>query len=429
MARALSSSSPRAFLRVLLLAASATAIACGSTGDAESGSEDAITSNDGKVVELRFQGEVVGRKDDTARKAIASQLQYLNGILTTDVRGNAQAAMPVLSNVRETVDGDKKRITYEAAVAAVWPKRSEPPASYELTLPRDTTALASFNAKYDGRCGVNEYGRETFWHDFNPKAPGCTIDAGDVVTATASVAPHSQLTQDKYPEYDQVWSDDALDVVAVFGIISSNTPSDEGARTREKLLAEVQASLDTSERTEAPATRGVLAESTVRGTKTIDGRARTVNVTAFLVQEASSAGSAFDERYEAATATADLVVYEGHSGLGQNINALARHTGATAGKYQLVYFYGCQTLAYLEPTMLERRITLNGEARDPEGTKFLDVIATALPAYGDGGRSTLGLYRALLEPAAPKTFNQLIDGISSLHLVTVFGEHDNTFEP
>jgi hypothetical protein len=79
--------------------------------------------------------------------------------------------------------------------------------------------------------------------------------------------------------------------------------------------------------------------------------------------------------------------------------------------------------------MHEKRIALNGAAADPDGTKFLDVVATALPAYGDDGRSTTSFYRTLLDTRAPKTFNDLMRGISPLHLVTVFGEHDNTFRP
>ena len=60
------------------------------------------------------------------------------------------------------------------------------------------------------------------------------------IRVRASVHAHPQATQGKYPEYGQVWADDSLDAVAVavFGIIGSNTPSDEGARTREQLLAD-----------------------------------------------------------------------------------------------------------------------------------------------------------------------------------------------
>jgi hypothetical protein len=148
-----------------------------------------------------------------------------------------------------------------------------------------------------------------------------------------------------------------------------------------------------------------------------------------LVNEVNSAGDAFNKRYEALSAKADVIIYYGHSGLGKNINTLAKHTTATRGQYTLVYLYGCQTLGYLGSAMHDARIESNGKAADPEGTKFLDVISTALPAYGDGGESNLALYRAMLRPDQPKTFNELISGMSDSHLVVVFGEHDNTFKP
>lgn len=419
------------FFLAPLLALSVTTIACSSSEDAApAGGEADITSNEANPVELKFKGEVIARADETPRKAIAAQLMYLQGAFTTDIRGNGQTGMPALTNVREEAQGDKKKISYEVALGLAWPKRVPMAETYAVVVPKDLTALDAFNAKYDGKCGRNEYGRETFWHDWNPKAAGCTIDDADVVKATASVAPHPQATQGKYPEYDQIWADDALDVVAVFGIISSNTPQDEGARTREMVLAEAMATVTGGQRTEAPATPGILKDSTVTGKITVDGREKRVTVTGILVQEASSAGSAFNERFRSVTEKADVVIYEGHSGLGKNINALGKNMGATAGKYQLVYLYGCQTLAYLEPAMHEKRIELNGAEKDPEGTKYLDIIANALPAYGDNGRSTLDLYRNVLKPGAqPKTFNQLIEPIRTSGLVVVFGEHDNTYAP
>ena len=428
--RTLSRCSRLACFSSLASVALAMAACAQAPGDeAAPNTQDEITSNDGTPLELRFAGEVIANADDSPRRAIAAQLQYVQGLLTTANRANAQAGMPTLTNVQERASGATKTITYEASLAVIWPKGSAVPESYAVVLPKDITALDDFNAKYDGKCGRNEYGTDTFWHDFNPAASGCTVDDADAMRAAASVRRHPQATDGKYPEYDQIWADDTLDVVAVFGIIASNTPQDEGARTREMLLDAATASLRNAVRTDAPRMNGVIADSTVRGTIEVDGAERKVNVTGILVQEASGAGSAFDARYAEVTAGADLIVYEGHSGLGKNINALAKNTGATRSKYQLMYLYGCQSLAYLEPTMHEKRTELNGANADPDGTKFLDVIATALPAYGDNGRSTLGLYRALLAPSAPKTFNALIEGISPLHLTAVYGEHDNTFRP
>ena len=64
------------------------------------------------------------------------------------------------------------------------------------------------------------------------------------------------------------------------------------------------------------------------------------------------------------------------------------------------------------------------------GTKFLDVVANALPAYGDNGRTSLDIYQAMLTfESKAKSYNDLLEDFSSIHLVAVFGEEDNTFSP
>lgn len=416
---------------LVALAALATA-ACGSAGPADTlPDEQPITSNVGTALEMSFHGEVIAREGEQARAAIIKQLQYLNGILVGDVDGNGQAAMPTLANLTEEplAEGGQKRVGYDAKVAVIWPKGEAVPETYDLVLPLDSTKLGAFNAKYDGRCGKNKYGQATFWHDFHPKAAGCVVDDGDVYRAAVTVRPHPQATRDVYPEYDQVWADGVLDLVAVYGIISSNTPSDEGAVGREILLDAVADSIDDAVRTEHEKIPGILQDSTVTGTITRDGKKLTVRATAILVQEAASAGSAFNARFAEASERSDIAIYDGHSGLGKNIANFASHLGAEAGHYQFVYLFGCQTFAYLGPEMHDKRIALNGAETDPEGTRFLDIMATALPAYGDQGRSNIAIFKAFLDPSKPRTMNDLMNGISPGHLTLVFGEHDNRFEP
>lgn len=418
--------------RPLLTALALSAAACGSSGPADTlPDEQPITSNVGTALEMRFHGEVLAREGEQPRAAIIKQLQYLNGILVGDVDGNGQAAMPTLANITEAKEGalGQTRVGYDATVAVIWPNKEAVPETYDLVLPLDTTKLGAFNAKYDGTCGKNKYGQATFWHDFDPKAPGCVVDDGDVYRADVAVRPHPQATRDAYPEYDQVWKDGVLDLVAVYGIISANTPSDEGAVGREILIDAVADSIDDAVRTEHEKLPGIIQDSTVTGTITRDGKKLTVRATAILVQEAASAGSAFNARFAEASATSDIAIYDGHSGLGKNIANFAAHLSAAAGQYQFVYLFGCQTFAYLGPEMHDKRIALNGAESDPEGTKFLDIMATALPAYGDQGRSNIAIFKAFLDPSKPRTMNDLMNGISPGHLTLVFGEHDNSFEP
>lgn len=402
----------------------------GCAAEAPSDTEEgngAVTSNDGSPLEFSFNGELVTTKNAVTKQAVLAQLQYLQGMLTTDVSGNAQFGFATLTNVRETVQGDTKRLTYTAAVPVVWPKSRTAPSTYELNLPKDTTDLAAFNEKYDGKCGKNEYGVETFWHDYNPKASGCTLAAADVHKVTATVRAHPQATTNKYPEYNLVWADDSFDIVAVYGAISNTTDSDTGARDREAYLNKVKNALTNGTRTDAEPSGSILKESKVEGDITIGGETKKVTLTAYFVSELNAVGADFDEKYGPVSKKADLIVYSGHSGLGKNIKAMADKTEAERGKYQIVQLNGCQTLGYLQTTMHDKRIELNGAENDPKGTKYLDVILTGLPAYAEPIPTEQILFDTIV--AQRKHWNQILVDFPARHLVAVVGEDDNTFTP
>lgn len=420
-------------VRLGLLALGCLAAACSAdvTETDSTTGDGALTSTDGTPLELRFDAEIVAARDTPPKNAVIAQLEYLQGVLTTGSRANAQFRFVQVEDVTETPEGDaKKRIRYTGSVAAIFPAGLRIPTRYDLAFPLDVTELAAFNDKYDGTCGRNEYGRETFWHDFNPRAPGCTLGE-DVARTTAAVRPHPLGTTDKYPEYDRIWADDRLDIVAVYGAISNTTDDDTGAREREAFLSKVERALTGATREDLPARGGVLRHSVVSGKVRVGGADRDVRVVAYFVSEPSSAGSAFTTSYREETAKADFVHYSGHSGLGKNIAALAAARQATRNKYQIAFFNGCQTFGYLGPSMHEARRQLNGEDADPNGTKFLDVIVTALPAYAERTPTEQVLFDAMLEQR--KGLQELLRLFSreqwSEHLTAVFGEDDNTFQP
>ncbi len=419
-------------LRIALATICLSIGACGAPSPDADESGGALSSNDAKILEFRFKGEVLAHANETPRKAIVTQLRYMTGALTMGVKGNALVEMPRLSNVSDVLEDGKKRIRYDVAMSVIWPRTLPVPERYEVVLPRSAIDLRAFNARYDGSCGKQKFTQNLFWHDFNPTAIGCVLRPDDVLRTEAVVAPHPEETHGKYPEYNKVWEDDRLDIVAVYGEIGDAdhgwffSKEDSGETSRKRLLAGIEASLSKPTRTSRDDSSGTLKDETVTGTVRVRGRDRTVNVTAVLLEERGF--EAFSERFVTLSKNADIVVFTGHSGVGETINRFASKTGATASKYQLAYLYGCQGLGYLGPEMHANRIALNGVDRDPEGTKFLDLIATALPALGDEAKSTLAIYEAMLLKDKPKTFNDLLE-VMGPHLATVFGEHDNSFEP
>ncbi|HVH44864.1 MAG TPA: hypothetical protein VM925_21070 [Labilithrix sp.] len=419
----------RSVLPSLLFVTAASLFACSAGSSEPTAGEDAITSNDAKILDFTFEGEVVARRTVDARKAVVAQLMYAQGILTTARNGNGHVGNVKLTDVTETENGATKRIRYRASLPVAWPKAVPVPASYELTLPLDSTAFDAFNAKYDKHCGAKAYGLETFWHDWNPKpSRTCTIDEADVRRSVASVAPHVQETTNKYPEYDEIWKDDRLDVVAIFGIITSNVSYDLGYNQARKFTENSTSKLTGPSVTDNAPSPSVLKDTTVTGKVMIGGRERDVKVDVLVVNELEHVGSDFDRRYDALTEKADMILYNGHAGLGKNINALARKGKVTAGKYQLVLLNGCQSFAYIDTTMTDRRREANGPA-DPLGTKFLDVMGNALPGYASNLASMSNtLYDAAIGADAPKNFNEVMRSMPPDHIVAVFGEEDNAFE-
>lgn len=421
----------RSILPLPLFLAASSLFACAAPSDSADATESDITSKDGKILDFTFDAEVVTSANTDARTAVVSQLMYAQGILTTARHGNGHIGNVKLTVASETAEGAKKRIKYTASLPVAWPARTELPKSYELALPLDTTGFYDFNAKYDGKCGRNEYGVDTFWHDWNPKASGCTIDEADVVRAKAAdIKAHAKETSDKFPEYTEMWKDGRLDVVAIFGIITSNTPSDYGYGEARRFLEGAKGKLKDAKVTEDAKSASILQQQTLTGKATIGGVDKDVSVTVIVVQELQSVRADFDTTYDVLSEKADLILYNGHAGLGKNVNALARKGKVAKDKYQLVLMNGCQTFAYLDTTIFDRRREANGAQNDPDGTRFLDIMGNALPGYANNLASMSStLFAAAVTPEKPQSYRQLMETMPASHIVVVFGEEDNRFAP
>jgi hypothetical protein len=153
---------------------------------------------------------------------------------------------------------------------------------------------------------------------------------------------------------------------------------------------------------------------------------RTVNVVALLVDEVSSAPASFDARFGEVTPGADLVIYDGHAGLGANVRALTPKARFFPGKYQLFFMNGCDTFAYEDDSLQKARAAVNPD--DPSSSKYLDVMRNAMPAYFSSmPDASMAVIDAMLEDDAPRTYAQIFKGIDEAQVVVVTGEEDNVF--
>jgi hypothetical protein len=241
-------------------------------------------------------------------------------------------------------------------------------------------------------------------------------------------------TKNKYPEYDKVWEDKALRIVAIFGKFEAGatTTSDAGISGFDEFVADMQTKLAPYNPVTKPAKLSdtpALGEG--GGDVTFDATlpdGKKISVTALLTDGIAQAPQSFYDRYESLSGDADIIAYNGHSGLGQNVRALSSHGKFQKGKYQIFFMNGCDSFAYVDGSLAQTRAALNPD--DPTGTKYMEFVTNAMPAFfASMPNATNVLMDGLLSYKAPKTYDQIFAGVDSSQIILVTGEEDNVYTP
>lgn len=397
----------------------------------------ADSSAEAVIVDMAFSGELIASSAWNIPQQVENQLLYTIGQLNgSDAVGRLDKVD--LTNVKdERTDDGTYRISYDASIQVAWRKRQGVPATYTFKLPVDVThsGLEAFVDSYSHSCvdwGAHDVDQGSMWYYYRPERSGCSLAAGDVVEAEATVTVSDVNTTGKYPEYDRVWEDNVFVVLAVFGKYKdgATSNSDAGIGAYNDFAREIRGALNPHDLqmdpADAPSTPGVDVPEITYSAK-IDDDHRVVVYT-LLVDNVRTAGRDFDARYAELSKNADLIVYNGHAGLGSNIRALARKGDWQAGQYAMVFMNGCDTYAYVDSALFDAHADVNPD--DPEGTKYVDLITNALPSFfANMSDATMALVNGMLAYDNPLTYEQIFKDISSTQIVLVTGEHDNTYVP
>ncbi len=428
--------------KLLLTAAIATTACAQSAQDpADFQIKGSQTKSDSSVeavfVEFAFDGEVFTNFAFNPRSAIDDQLLYTIGHLNgADSNGVGRLDKVVVTNIQTESIGNQTRITYHAVLPAAWGHPDDVPDTHTFRLPKDISFAGqeAFTEKYKESCvdrGAHDVDTGIMWYYYRPVISGCQIEAEDVVSLTADVSLSATNTTGKYPEYHKIWEDDVLRVVAIFGKNEAEaTSNDAGINAYNKFSRAIKSELGGLQLETTPSVvpfspGSDMPDTTYRGTLT-DGK--TVEVVALLIDGVQVAGPAFDSRYESLTGNADLIAYMGHSGLGANIRAMARKGDWQSGQYSVVYMGGCDTYAYVDSALADAHADVNAD--DPTGTKYMDIITNAQPAFFHENPNTMmSFVRGLMSPDDPQTFEQMFASVDDFQVILVSGEEDNVFVP
>jgi hypothetical protein len=419
-------------IRSLLSFASLSIMACASTEEAVT--EDDFSSDQATLLDFEFQGELEADNVFDAKSTINDQLLYTIGQLNGS-NSVGRLDTVVLTEMKQSAGaGGKTKVTYKAKLPVAWGEKTNLPTTYEFVLPKDVSYAGqqAFTSKYKGTCaefGAHDVDAGSMWYYYRPSQ--CTPAAADIVKFSAKVSLSVDNTAGKFPEYDKVWEDGALNMVAIFGKYKDGTTSnDAGIDGYNLFIDTMKRELSAFSLVTTPAvlpnSPGVSLPDVSFAATLPDGKK--VSVTALMVDNIGQTNQAFDDRYNALSTNADVIAYNGHAGLGQNVRALAQKGSWKAGKYVIVFMNGCDTFAYVDGSLAQTRARINAD--DPKGTKYMEFVTNALPAFFSNMPSaSTTLMKGLLRFNTPMTYEQIFQGIDNSQVVVVTGEEDNTFTP
>lgn len=326
---------------------------------------------------------------------------------------------------------------YAAKVLIAWRRDLALPESYELVVPAygDNQNLVTFFSAFQEDCitpDAHDMGPGNFWYYYRPQPEACKTkmneaeNAGQVARFPVNLAVSVENTSGQSPEYAKIWEDDRAVITAVFGKYEdgATSNSDAGIAAYNEMYAMLRSRLGepTTQDVEVPAgTRPGVAYPAINMIfETAQG---TLDVEILLIDGILSTDDAFRKRYNERTKTSDLVSYNGHSGLGANIRALARLGTFVQGQYQLFFVNGCDTFAYVDNALRDAHAAVN-PGYGP--SKFFDIITNAMPSYfRSNADNNVALIQAFL--GRSKTYRQIMSGFDRVQRAVVTGEEDNAF--
>lgn len=352
-------------------------------------------------------------------------------------------------------DGRTWRLYYSYQAKVVFDKRAfrtQSSRSLPIVLPRDPEAIYALGVRGGiNRCTDSHYNSESdFWYFWDPRMPGCPLaqSSEEVLTFSGSLRelPNTKRT---YPEYDRLYGDNkngsTLRAAVFLGYID-DLPNLRTPRRRDNgyaALRQVESELknlgfELAERQDAFRIRSngtQMAGINFRRvyTKEVESQgeyregAQKVEVELLLADTSiSSRDATFHHYLVPALKQADILVYDGHSGLGGNLDLdQIRGERLDPAKYQIFYFNGCSSYPYFKQMFIDAK----------GGTQSLDVVTSGLPTLTDtAGPNVIAFLRPLLE-GRTWSYQRLLgaletsNGENGTYLTGVSGDEDNQYEP
>ena len=372
---------------------------------------------------------VTAPTETASREQITKQLRYLIGNLQYEAEGfhGTPSLGFQLTNLKIAAGASAGfyRITYDyrsnVAVA-----NGTVNGLVKFDLPRNPDLIVQQSGD---ACSSNM--AEPLWYAFTPHKSGCRLTSGqdyDIYSGQLVLGP-TMVTS--FPEYEKLMSAEKVVRMAVlmnFEIEHADPYIKDlviqGFSPRLWTQGEISALLGFTPKV-FPQVED-FTKSGPNGTLKIllfYGNARVEDL---------DGSRAFHYFYKNALETSNVVVYNGHSGLGSNIDLglIEKSEGFQVRlnpDYQLYFFSGCITYSYYVDMYLARKAT----PADPRGTKLFDVLTFGQELPGFDKRPLATVTAAVKEFAlnGKKASYQAITNQIRYSWFAVVGDEDNPTQP
>lgn len=367
------------------------------------------------------------------------QLQHMYGAFTTHPGFENNPGIPSgdyrvsLLSAEKVSGSDYARINYSYDDIAVFSSKIFPAGGevkINFVLPKDPVTIYSkgfpTTSSRKNRCTDEHYNSEgDFWYFWNPYKEGCPITGADLVGISAVIKP-LPMTASTYPEYGKLYGEngngDTLKISYLVGVDENFQNGDLGKTT---FINAFKALTD----------EGFKPTVNEARRKMLTGRAgaKKVSIEMLLLNPDSEQ---FAKEAVSAMKTADIFLYDGHSGLGGYLNPerLSADSGKQLtlpkDKYQIFVFQGCSTYAYYNSAFFN----LKKSQSDPKGTKNLDIITTGIGAAFEVGAAVDSAFISSIARGERNSWQQIIRNMRRAEgelsaLTHINGDEDNPRMP
>lgn len=296
-------------------------------------------------------------------------------------------------------------------------------------------------------CTDEHYNSEgDFWYFWDPDQRGCPLKGNteDVLRFKGTLKPlaNTELT---YPEYDRFYGDNGNGNLTEFfvflGYINDidhiNRPhrSDAGFETLQYVAQNLEG-LDFNLTEKIDAFRLNKNHQVIKGAnfyrvyekeKVIDGEKKNIRIKILLADTAiESTDATFHQYLKEAFEKSDAVIYDGHSGLGGNLDiAQLPKIKFDPKKYQIYYFNGCSSYPYYNGMFSEAK----------GGTKSVDILTAGLEtSTATSGTNVMAFLNRFIS-GSKVSYQKILSEMEKsnlyegTYLLGVNGDEDNRFKP